>query len=311
MNRTLKHAALQTLRSTGMFAAAARVRRKNTLVILCYHGISLRDEHEWEGGLYITPGRFRQALQWLRDWDANVLPLQEGLARLRADSLPPRSVVITFDDGFYDFYRHAWPVLSEFGYPSTLYLTTHYTRYRLPIFNLAVNYMLWKGGMPGEARAAEVQRHMDRAALENLDTEGRDVVARQLAGSLGIDYDGILQDRLFQIMTADEVAAVARGGVDVQLHTHRHRTPDDRDLFVREIVDNARRIAEITGRKPSHFCYPSGVTSPAFLPGLGECGIERATTCTYRGWPGPLPIRFSCPAIWTVAAWTGSISRAG
>ncbi len=154
MNRTLKHAALQTLRSTGMFAAAARVRRKNTLVILCYHGISLRDEHEWEGGLYITPGRFRQALQWLRDWDANVLPLQEGLARLRADSLPPRSVVITFDDGFYDFYRHAWPLLSEFGYPSTLYLTTYHTLYRLPIFNLAVNYMLWKGGMPGEARAA-------------------------------------------------------------------------------------------------------------------------------------------------------------
>jgi peptidoglycan/xylan/chitin deacetylase (PgdA/CDA1 family) len=280
MNRTLKNAALQTLRSTGVFAAATRVRRENTLVILCYHGISLRDEHRWEGGLYMPPNRFRQALEWLREWNANVLPLGEGLARLHADSLPPRSVVITFDDGFYDFYRHAWPSLSEFGYPSTLYLTTYYTGYRLPIFGLAVNYLLWKGGgIPSKSRAAEVQSYQDRAARDNLDTAGKDLVARKLAQSLGINYDGILQDRLFQIMTPDEVAAVARGGVDVQLHTHRHRTPADRDLFVREVVDNSRRVAEITGRMPSHFCYPSGVTSPAFLPWLRECGIESATTC--------------------------------
>lgn len=279
MNRVLKHAALQTLRSTGVFTAATHLRRKSTLVILCYHGVSLRDEHEWEGGLYITPARFRQAMEWLRDWNANVLPLEEGLTRLRADSLPQRSVVITFDDGFYDFYRHAWPILSEFGYPSTLYLTTYYTRYRLPISNLVVNYLLWKGGIPAAARAAEAQRQVERAANERLDAAGRDDAARRLAESLGISYDGILQDRLFQIMTADEVAEVARSGVDVQLHTHRHRTPEDRGLFVREIVDNSRSIAEITGRKPTHFCYPSGVTSPAFLPWLGECGIKSATTC--------------------------------
>src|ERR1019366_7971111 len=121
MNRTLKKAVLHTLRSTGIFSVATRVRRRKTLVILCYHGISLRDEHEWEGGLYIPPARFRQALEWLREWNANVLPLAEGLNRLHVGSLPPRSVVITFDDGFYDFYRHAWPLLSEFGFPCTLY----------------------------------------------------------------------------------------------------------------------------------------------------------------------------------------------
>jgi peptidoglycan/xylan/chitin deacetylase (PgdA/CDA1 family) len=64
------------------------------------------------------------------------------------------------------------------------------------------------------------------------------------------------------------------------LHTHRHRTPANRDLFLREIRDNARRIHELTGRTPEHFCYPSGVTSPQFLPWLRECGVRSATTCS-------------------------------
>src|ERR1700742_4350588 len=98
MNSTLKHAALHSLRATGLFALSADVRRRNTLVILCYHGISLRDEHEWAGGLYITPSLFRRRLEFLRAWNANVLPLPEALERLDAGTLPARSVVLTFDD---------------------------------------------------------------------------------------------------------------------------------------------------------------------------------------------------------------------
>lgn len=281
MNPTLKRLALTTFRSTGMFRVASRVRRRDTLVILCYHGISLRDEHEWEGGLYITPEQFRDRMTWLRELNANVLPLGEAFERLGKHSLPPRSVVITFDDGFYDFYRYAWPVVSEFGYPCTLYLTTYYSRYRLPIFNLMINYLLWKGGVKRDqaSRCAEVDRYMNEAAAQQLTTEAKDEVVRGLAESLGIDYGQLVKERMFQIMSPEEAGEVARGGIDLQLHTHRHRTPLDRELFVREIVDNSRCIEEICGRRPAHFCYPSGVTSPEFLPWLKECGVVTATTC--------------------------------
>ena len=95
MNREVKRIGLRTLRSMGVFSVASRLRRSNSLVVLCYHGISLRDEHEWEGGLYMPQDRFRSALEWLKDWNANVLPLGEALRRLRAGSLPERSVVLT------------------------------------------------------------------------------------------------------------------------------------------------------------------------------------------------------------------------
>ena len=244
MNPKLKKLGLTTLRSTGVLPVASRVRRRDNLVILCYHGISLRDEHAWEGGLYITPAQFRDRMTWLRELDANVLPLGEAFERLRNHSLPPRSVVITFDDGFYDFYRYAWPIVSEFGYPCTLYLTTYYSRYRLPIFNLMISYLLWKGGaeIDQAPRCAEVDRYMDQAAAQQLSTEAKDQVAHGLADSLGIDYRQLVEDRLFQIMSPEEAAEVARSGIDLQLHTHRHRTPADRQLFTREIVDNSRCI---------------------------------------------------------------------
>jgi peptidoglycan/xylan/chitin deacetylase (PgdA/CDA1 family) len=281
MNRTIKNAALQTLRSAGVFSIASHILRKNNLLILCYHGISMRDEHEWEPGLFMPPARFREALRWLRDARASVLPLTEAVQRLHAGTLPPRSVAITFDDGFVDFHKFAFPLLREFAFPATLYLTTYYSHFRLPIFNLVLDYVLWKGGVTGPDRTSELKSQLDRAAAENEDAEGKDAMARALAESLGVDYESILRERLFQIMTPEEAAATAVGGIEIELHTHRHRTPIDRELFTREIKDNAREIAAITGKLPRHFCYPSGVTAAEFLPWLRECGVETATTCVH------------------------------
>ena len=65
----------------------------------------------------------------------------------------------------------------------------------------------------------------------------------------------------------------------MQLHTHRHRTATDRELFLREIEDNRNSIQVMTGRRATHFCYPSGVYDQAFLPWLREAEVVSSTTC--------------------------------
>src|SRR6185436_11655546 len=80
-------------------------------------------------------------------------------------------------------------------------------------------------------------------------------------------------------MSAREISELASQGVDIQLHTHRHRTPRERELFLREIEDNRKSIRNFTGKAASHFCYPSGDYDPAFLPWLKEAGVVSATTC--------------------------------
>lgn len=289
---------MKTLRSVGLYSVAAHsARRRNRLLILCYHGISLSDEDKWLGFLFISPERFRQRLACLRDAKANVLPLEEGLSRLQNGSLPERSVVITFDDGFYDFKHHAVPILSEFGFPCTLYLTTYYSGLPFPIINLAFDYLMLKCGREtvdvpeagGGSRSMPLKTWIDRQNAKlaylayfnamGLDTVAKNEFARSLAGQFGIDYEAVLKSRYGQVMTPDEAAQVARAGIDIQLHTHRHRTPMDRDLFLRELRDNQIRIREISGKTPHHFCYPSGHNDDAFLPWLREFGVRSATTC--------------------------------
>ena len=218
--------------------------RKQRLLILCYHGISIQDEHEWLPHLFITPEHFRRRLDALRAMSATILPLGEGVARVRSNSLPETSVVLTFDDGFFDFLQHGVPLLSNFGFPCTLYLTTHYVNRRYPIANLALDYVLWKSRktsirLPAYSIETEmpigsyaerqkvVWRILDQANARNVSTAGKDEIVRSVAEHVDVDYQQLLDRRILQLLKPEEVTEVARKGIDIQLHTHRHRTPVD------------------------------------------------------------------------------------
>lgn len=298
MLREIKLGALGLLRGAGAFHLVANSRwRRERLLILCYHGISLDDEHQWRPQLYMPAGLLEQRLETLRAMRCSVLPLGEALTRLRSRDLPPRSVAITFDDGTYDFYKQAFPLLRKYEYPVTVYQTTYYTDHEMPILNLTCSYMLWKrrGERLSGAQelglsepvdlSTELGRHrivrtlIDRSDTENLTGLQKNEIAHRLADGLGIDYSAFANTRMLQLMNAKEVAEVAKNGVDVQLHTHRHRTPEDEVLFRREITENRERIRALTGREASHFCYPSGVYRQEFVAWLKKDDVLSATTC--------------------------------
>jgi peptidoglycan/xylan/chitin deacetylase (PgdA/CDA1 family) len=296
--RTAKRAFLGAAKAGGLFKKfTASNWRNQRLLILCYHGISLDDEHLWNPKLYMDVATFRSRMQLLRDRECCVLPLDEALMRLQNGTLPPRSVVLTFDDGSYDLYALGCPLLREFQYPATIYLTTYYCRRQLPVFDTVCSYLLWKGrkktlsldgllpeggqvSLAGDAEWRGVSRRLWRYVREtNLSAQAKDALAEKLADALGIDYADLKRRRLLYIMTASEAAEVARQGVSLELHTHRHVTPGNRDAFLREIRENASEITDIAGTVPRHFCYPIGDYLPEFFGWLRECGVRSATTC--------------------------------
>jgi peptidoglycan/xylan/chitin deacetylase (PgdA/CDA1 family) len=311
--KNVKLSLLGASKSLGLLRVVQNSRwRDAQLLILCYHGISLDDEDEWAPGLYMSAGDFEERLEILKRRNCSVLPLDEGIKRLYAGTLPPRSVVITFDDGMVDFHHQAWPLLKTYGFPATVYLTTYYSEHQYPVFPLICSYLLWKGrggvvsapaevgngvfldlrSSAGRQEAQEViGSHADARGLSGAE---KDALARSLAGRLGIDYDELLRSRILQVMNAAEVRAVAGSGIDVQLHTHRHRSPLDRALYRREITENGARIRALTGVGAVHFCYPSGIWKPEFGEWLAEEGVISATTCetgmaTRRSEPLRLP----------------------
>jgi peptidoglycan/xylan/chitin deacetylase (PgdA/CDA1 family) len=296
--RAVRVSALAAARRTGLMdAIAASDWRRRRLLIVCYHGVSIADEHRWDPQLYMSPEQLRERFEQLRDGGYQVLPLSEATTRLRAGTLPAKSICLTFDDGFADFAIRAVPLLAEFGFPATLYLTTHYMHHRRPVFNLVVPYLLWRAagreaplhGVAGvtsvdartpSARARTANAVLDAVIRGGLSTVEKDAVARRVADALGLDYDALLASRALQLLSPAEVAALP-AFVDVQLHTHRHRTPDDRGAFDREVLENRDEIARArpAGNSPAHFCYPSGRYAEAQLPWLRELGVRTATTC--------------------------------
>ncbi|MGO9168969.1 MAG: polysaccharide deacetylase family protein [Candidatus Sulfotelmatobacter sp.] len=289
---------LRALKTAGVFDGVRDSRwRQRRLLILCYHSLAIDEENLWRPGQFLAPGRLRERFEMLKRGGYHVLSLEEGLERLRSNDLPSRSVALTFDDGTYDFYKLAYPMLREFGFPATVYQTTHYCSRRMPIFYSICSYMLWKKretvlrawpsiGIVRDiplnalgARETAIDRIVAFADRERLATEQKNQLSAELALRLNLDYEDLLRRRILQLMTPEEIAELAAAGVRFELHTHRHRTPRDRTLFEKEIQKNRDVIESMTKRRPAHFCYPSGDYDLMFLPWLAEWGIVSATTC--------------------------------
>ncbi len=120
-------------------ALPARPRR---IPILMYHSIS---EPNWPGAhpYYQTataPAVFARHMQFLHENGYRPIALPDALGRLEtpgrsAEKPPQKPVVITFDDGFEDFYTQAFPVLSQYGFGATMFLPSDYIGHEPRRFN--------------------------------------------------------------------------------------------------------------------------------------------------------------------------------
>jgi peptidoglycan/xylan/chitin deacetylase (PgdA/CDA1 family) len=294
--RQAKLAVLRLTAATGLSRWLAGSRwRQQRLLILCYHGISRYDEHEWDPSLYMTPAQLRRRMKLLQEEDCNVLPLGEAIGRLRGHSLPPRAVALTFDDGFHDFYSAAYPVIESFGFPVTLYLSTYYVEYNRPVFDVMCSYLLWKGRarqilqwpevLPASfvldtaGRQAATGLIREFASSRQLSAQQKDQLLQRLAERLAVDYEELCRRRLMHLITREEAAALAARGVGLEYHTHRHRVYSDREQMFAELRDNRMRLETYTSRSPEHFCYPSGLFFPELVESLAAYGMHSATTC--------------------------------
>lgn len=298
MLKTVKRNLLKSAKILKFFDFTSRSRwRQNKLLILAYHGISLEDEHLWDSSLFMPPDLLRRRFEMIKQHDCAVLPLDEAIERLYNQTLPKKSVAITFDDGNYDFYQRALPIIKEFEFPTTVYLTTFYSQYNKPVFNVAAKYLLWKA----KSKTLDCRALLGRDEQINLTTENErnraydllfahalenkfsaeqknDLLAR-MCENLQIDYAEFCDKRIMRLMNAEEISKIAAAGVDVQLHTHRHRVPLEEQLFRREIEDNRRAITANSAQSATHFCYPSGEYNAEFFPWMQASNVVSATTC--------------------------------
>lgn len=290
----MKAALLRAVELAGGARLAASMTRGG-LRILCYHGVTEHDEADFSPVLFMRRATFARRMEWLAGSGYRVVSLQQGLDELLAGSLPPRTVALTFDDGWAGIGQHAWPILRRLRLPFTVYVSSYYMVTGQPVFNVALRYLFWKARRAGRSLAAIGERlggalaaaAPDEGSLataviahaESLPRAERTELLRAVAESVGDDGDALIASRRFGFMSPDEVAALARDGVDIQLHTHRHRFPiGDREAALQELADNRAALAPLARAPLDHFCYPSGVYDASQFDWLRGAGVKSATT---------------------------------
>lgn len=232
---------------------------------------------------------FRWQMRVLADC-FNVLPMHEAVAALESGRMPPRAVCITFDDGYRSFHDLAMPVLREFGFSATVFVTTGFV----------------DSGSMWNDRILEALRSMRTSQLDlrdvglgsyPLDTlEGRRqavAVLTEKAKYLEPAARQALVERLDGLaslpprepmLTSEMIRALTTQGVEIGAHTVSHpiltSLPDDDAL--RELVDSKRQLEEITGRPIRYFAYPNGKHGKDFdgrhVAMARQAGFEAAFT---------------------------------
>jgi peptidoglycan/xylan/chitin deacetylase (PgdA/CDA1 family) len=99
----------------------------DSVPILMYHSVSDDPGGRHGAPLTVTPRRFAEHIEYLRDEGFTGHSVRELVAALDGHGrLGPKPVILTFDDAYRDFHANALPVLSHHGFSATMYVTTAY-----------------------------------------------------------------------------------------------------------------------------------------------------------------------------------------
>jgi peptidoglycan/xylan/chitin deacetylase (PgdA/CDA1 family) len=100
--------------------------------VLMYHEIA--DKSEIRSPLAVTPAAFADQLSYLHDLGWKVISAA-ALSAILTDGdaiLPEKTVVLSFDDGYENFYSQAMPQLSKHGFTATLFMTSGWVKEARP-----------------------------------------------------------------------------------------------------------------------------------------------------------------------------------
>ncbi|MFH1690676.1 MAG: polysaccharide deacetylase family protein [Candidatus Eisenbacteria bacterium] len=246
--------------------------------VLRYHSIS--DDHAWaldyvQKSLVVTPELFERQVAFLTK-RYRVVNIGEMAGQMRSrGGVDPGSVAITFDDGYEDNYRCAFPILRKHGATATFYITTG---------TVADARILWTVGLRRAIRSCDrptVSLSFLGERSVDLSTDARREATIKMITSIGKRCKvEELEDILAEVheetghgpqaaplprrvmMNWDEIREMHGAGMTIGAHTHSHYNLPSLDTsdVAHEVVASRRAVEEELQAPVEHFAYPNGRT---------------------------------------------------
>lgn len=158
--------------------------RRIRVPILMYHYVSHPppDADEYRLDLSVTPELFQDHMEYLFYQGYTPISLyQLHDALMTGASLPPKPVVLTFDDGYIDHYTNVLPVLRQYRYTATFFIITGMPDQNNP------DYMSWSQ----IAEMAQAGMSIESHTRDHPSLNGRDydfLVYQLLGAQESIEY---------------------------------------------------------------------------------------------------------------------------
>jgi peptidoglycan/xylan/chitin deacetylase (PgdA/CDA1 family) len=210
------------------------------------------------GALNVSPARFEQQMSYLARAGYTTLSADAFLQFIegRADA-PPKSVLITFDDGYLDNYVYAYPILQRLGLRAMIFAVSS-----------------WVGEGPARPHA--------NSSTSNL-PPCPDHGACKAALASGREDEVMARWSEIEIMEAS-------GTIEIHSHTHRHLRWDQQfaqqaarlEAVAADLSQSRQTLLQRLGRAAPQLCWPWGY----FEPGYQSLATQLGFRAQYTTLPG-------------------------
>jgi peptidoglycan/xylan/chitin deacetylase (PgdA/CDA1 family) len=273
---------------------------KGRVVVLAYHRVVSSRElarQPIQPGMYVHVDSFERQMRFLKDWFA-VLPLAEVLDRWETGRWDPgrRYCAITFDDGWRDNHTYAYPILTRYGLPSTIFVCTDLVGTDRWFWPDRLLYLVreaarkpWhvtprsllarilpggKVGAPARGSPGDLAEHAIAVLKGKTEREIEDVL-EGFRRDLDVPWPA---ERV--LLDWREVEEMSRGGVSFGSHgcSHRILTLCSDDDVEREVAGSLRTLTGKSVNVVPVFAFPNGSYDDRVLRHLRKAGYRAALT---------------------------------
>jgi peptidoglycan/xylan/chitin deacetylase (PgdA/CDA1 family) len=217
----------------------------------------------------LTPQEFEQQIAYVCK-HFTVLTIDELIHNAKNNCTVPYSIALTFDDGHYDFYLHAWPILKKYKARANLYITTGFVEGTTWLWPDLLKYILLNshvefltlpviGQLSTDKQLHEINWQKAGDFLLAVNAKERDQLLISLAKEAGININKSSEPP-FQSVTWAQLQEMTRDGLQIGSHTVTHPilsslSAEDLD---HELAASHNIIKQQLGVDAMGICYPNG-----------------------------------------------------
>ncbi len=260
------------------------VEQEKKLAVLLYHRIGEQNDPY---NIVVSKENFESHLMYIKD-NYDIIGCGDSLKAKKK-----KTVALTFDDGYVDFYQNAFPLLLKYQIPATVFISTGnigndrgfwWDELEYIIFDKKLPECIEVCGIKVDTKEYYTRKELllaVRGIILNNNYIDRDESIDDLWKQIGQSRFFIANNRT---MNEKEIAEIAKNSlITIGAHTVSHVIccKESNDELVHQIQESKNHLEDIIKKEVDLFAYPNGDFDNKSIEALRQIGFKRAFTCIH------------------------------